>query len=222
MEATQILLSQVNIRLDLVEKKDLDSPLTSLRHLLDRKMMPQESLVQLASLLLARFNPDHINGHQRTLLTYSVALGDSSLDLTRCLLNHGALILPPRSQDTQRERSAFTWLLSSLMEEPQKLDGHFNQTIQLLCQNMTEVVGPEVMRSHTLTSMIHLGHSAEIMGPLFVDLRSILQPFWSQPLSLVHLARNSIRKSLGPKNVAKGVTDLNLPPSLSQYLHYFQ
>lgn len=191
--------------------------MTSLHQLLDRKL-PQESLVQLASTLLAHFNPDQLNGQDRTLLTYSVALGDSAIELSRCLLNHGASVLPPRSTDLNRDRSAFTWLLRSLMNE-QRLTYHL-ETIHLLCQNMTEVNGPEVMRGHILSSMIHLGHTAPVMAPLFLELRSIVQPYWCQPLSLGHLARSSIRNSL-KDHVAHGVTQLNLPPSLSQYLHYY-
>jgi hypothetical protein len=218
LEATQMILNQSELKPDVAEFKDQDTPLTSLRHLLDRNL-PQESLLHLASFYLAQFNADHINGHQRTLLTYSVATGDSVLELTRLLLNHGALVLPPRSKNTLRDRSAFTWLLKSLMRE-QSIEKH-RDTLLLLCQNMTEVVGPEVMRTHVLSTMVHLGHSASVMAPLFLQIRSFVAPFWSQPLPLVHLARSSIRHSLGPKNVASGVTKLNLPPSLSQYLHYY-
>jgi len=223
-EAVELLLSQNNLNPttftcnpDIYDSQDHNSPLTGLHVLLDRNM-PQASLVKLAQLLLAHdFNADHINGQERTLLTYSVSKGDSALDLTRCLLNHGALILPARS-NVVRDRSAFTWLVRSLMKE-QSLDSH-RETILLLCQNMAEVVGPEAMRSHTLSTMIHLGHSASVMAPLFLQLKSILAPFWSQPLDLVHLCRSSIRHSLGPKNLSLGTTKLNLPPSLSQYLHY--
>lgn len=219
VEAAELLLSQLETcNPNIYDLQDHNSPLTGLHMLLDRNL-PQSSLVKLANLLLAHdFDANHINGHERTLLTYSVSKGDLYLDLTKLLLNHGALILPARS-NIVRDRSAFTWLVRSLMKE-QSLDGH-RETILLLCQNMAEVDGPEAMRSHTLSTMIHLGHSASVMGPLFTQLRSLIAPFWSQPLDLVHLCRNSIRRSLGPKNISLGVTQLNLPPSLSQYLHYY-
>jgi len=221
MEAAELLLNQLEpcrINPDVYDLQDHNSPLTSLHMLLDQNL-PQSSLVKLARLMLAHdFDVNHINGHDRTLLTYSVSKGDLYLDLTKLLLNHGALILPARS-NIVRDRSAFTWLVKSLMTE-QSLDGH-KETLLLLCQNMAEVNGPEAMRSHTLSTMIHLGHTASVMAPLFMQLRSLIVPFWSQPLDLVHLCRNSIRRSLGPKNISLGVTQLNLPPSLSHYLHYY-
>jgi len=219
-EAAELLLCQFadTCNQNIYDLEEHNSPLTGLHMLLDRNL-PQASLVKLATLLLSHdFDANHINGHERTLLTYSVSKGDSCLDLTRCLLNHGALILPARS-NIARDRSAFTWLVRSLMKE-QSLDSH-KQTILLLCQNMAEVNGPEAMRSHTLSTMIHLGHSASLNAPLFTQLRSLIAPFWGQPLDLVHLCRNSIRRSLGPKNISLGVTQLNLPPSLSHYLHYY-
>ena len=204
--------------INLADKLNNDTALTCLHKVLDAGL-PQESLVKLASILLDKhFSAEHVNGHQRTLLTYSVALGDSSLELTRCLLNHGAQVLPARSCDVLRDRSSFTWLVRSLMRT-QTLDSH-RQTLMLLCQNMTEMVGPEVTRSHVLTTMIHLGHSASIMAPLFIQLRALIAPYWSQPLNLAHLCRSSIRRSIGPKNVWQGARALNLPPSLTQYLHY--
>ena len=219
MESIQLLLSQDSLQSNVFEFKDKDSVLTSLKHLLTDRNLPQESLVKLAQILLVRFSEssDYTNEHSRTLLSYSVFKGDSVLELTRCLLNHGALILPALSE-VNRDRSAFTWLVKAIMRN-QTLDLH-HETLMLLCQNMTEVVGSEVMRSHILTTMIHLGHSASIMAPLFLQLRSLVAVFWNQPMSLSHLCRNSIRHSLGPKNVNLGVEKLNLPPSLTQYLHY--
>jgi len=221
VEAAELLICQSaegTCNPNIYDLEEHNSPLTSLHKLLDGNL-PQSSLVKLAILLLSHgFDANHINKHERTLLTYSVSKGDSCLDLTRCLLNHGALILPARSNIT-RDRSAFTWLVRSLMKE-QNMNSH-RETILLLCQNMAEVNGPEAMRSHTLSTMIHLGHSASLNAPLFTQLRSLIAPFWSQPLDLVHLCRNSIRRSLGPKNISLGVTQLNLPPSLSHYLHYY-
>lgn len=219
LKAAELLLSE-NIDLGLAENRDEDTALTQLHLLMDRNV-PEESLVALASALLSAkkaANVDHINGQQRTLLTYAVAQGDAFLSLTRNLLNRGARVLPARS-DILRDRSAFTWLVKAVMAR-QDLEGH-KATLQVLCQNMAEVEGPEVMRSHVLSSMIHLGHSATVMGPLFVELRSLVAPFWSQPLALIHLCRRSIRHALGPKNVSEGVAHLSLPPSLSQYLHYY-
>lgn len=219
LKSAELLLSQ-NIDLSLAENRDEDTALTQLHLLMDRNV-PEESLVALASAFLSSAragNVDHINGQQRTLLTYSVAKGDAFLTLTRSLLNHGARVLPARS-DIIRERSAFTWLLKSIMAK-QGLEGH-KATLQVLCQNMAEVEGPEAMRSHVLSSMIHLGHSATVMAPLFVELRSLVAPFWSQPLALIHLCRKSIRAALGRQNVSGGVATLNLPPSLTHYLHYY-
>ena len=225
MEAAELVLSQADPNKELVETSQGDTVLSRLHVLLeDRKEsdLAPAALVPLVSLLAPHFDVNHINSQERTLLTYSVSLGDSALELTRSLLNHGAKVLPARS-DILRDRSAFTWLLRSLMRAPnQSLESH-RETLLLLCQNMCEVEagGPETMRSHVLSTMVHLGHSASVMGPFFLHLRTLLAPFWKQPLSLTHLCRSSIRHSLGPKNVASGVTQLKLPPSLTQYLHYY-
>jgi len=226
MEAAELILSHADPNKDLVDSVEGDTVLSRLHVLLENRKKSQglasSTLVPLVSLLAPKFDVNHINSQERTLLTYSVSLGDSALELTRCLLNHGAQVLPARS-DILRDRSAFTWLLRSLMRAPNaSLDSH-RETLLLLCQNMCEMEagGPENMRSHVLSTMVHLGHSASIMGPFFLQVRDICAPFWKQPLSLTHLCRSSIRHSLGPKNVAQGVTQLKLPPSLTQYLHYF-
>jgi hypothetical protein len=208
--------------LDLVDNcRRKDTVFTKLHVLLDRGLSP-ESLVELVQTLLLRAQTggnvvDQFNAQERNLLSYTVALGDSVLELTRCLLNHGAQVLPARCSII-RDRSAFTWLVRSIMNR-QSLEGH-RETLNLLCQNMAS--DPEVMRTHVLSTMIHLGHSATVMAPLFIQLRALVSPYWAQPLPLIQLCRSSIRHSLGPKNVAVGVTRLSLPPSLTQYLHYFQ
>merc|ERR1719412_192066 len=119
-------------------------------------------MTSLVSSLVSKFldqspNVNHINAHQRTLLTYAVAQGDACLDLTRMLLNHGAAVVPPRSQKW-RDRSAFTWLVRSVMGT-QDLRSH-HATLHLLCQNMADTLGPETMREHVLSTFLHLGHSA--------------------------------------------------------------
>ena len=219
MEAVELVLSHADPNNELVDSSDGDTVLSRLHVLLEDRKTSGLNLVPLVSLLAPKFDINHINSQERTLLTYSVSQGDSSLELTKCLLNHGAKVLPARSEDIYRDRSAFTWLLRTLMRTPDNLE-QYRETLTLLCQNMCETEGAENMRSHVLSTMVHLGHSASVMGPFFVKLRTLLAPFWRQPLSLAHLCRSSIRHSLGPKNVAFGVTQLKLPPSLTQYLHY--
>ena len=179
--------------------------------------------MSLVSSLVSKFldqspNVNHINAHQRTLLTYAAAQGDACLDLTRMLLNHGAAVVPPRSQKW-RDRSAFTWLVRSVMRGTQDLSSH-HATLHLLCQNMADTLGPETMREHVLSTFIHLGHSASLMGPLFVDMKARVSAYWKQPLPLLTLCRKSIRQSLGPKTTSPETARLHLPPSLTQYLHY--
>ena len=192
----------------------------------DEEMTTTPTMSSLVSSLVSKFldqspNVNHINAHQRTLLTYAVAQGDACLDLTRMLLNHGAAVVAPHSQKW-RDRSAFTWLVRSVMQgggTTQDLS-RYHATLHLLCQNMADTLGPETMREHVLSTFVHLGHSASLMGPLFADMKARVSAYWKQPLPLLTLCRKSIRQSLGPKTTSPETSRLHLPPSLTQYLHY--
>ena len=205
--------------LNLTESQDQDSVFTCLRTLIVSCLIPSESLVPLVSKFLDQ-SPEvnHTNTHQRTLLTYSVSMGDFRLDLTRLLLNHGSQVVPAQSQ-RMRDRSAFTWLVHSAMSDRNKLSD-FSATLELLCQNMVDTMGPQDMREHVLSTFLHLGHNAGLQGPLVKAMKLRVSAFWSQPRPLHTLCRKSIRQSLGPKNTSGGIEALRLPPSLSRYLHY--
>jgi len=207
--------------LNLTESQDQDSVFSCFRYFLPSNLAgatASESLVPLISKFLDQSpNVNHINAHQRTLLTYTVAQGDTRLDLTRMLLNNGSLVVPAHSQ-RWRDRSAFTWLVRSVMTS-QDLRGH-HETLLLLCQNMVDIMGPEAMREHVLSTFLHLGRNANLHGPLIMDLKARVAAFWKQPLPLLSLCRKTIRQSLGPKNTSSRTARLHLPPSLTQYLHY--
>lgn len=203
--------------LNLTESQDQDSVFSCLRTLFNG-LIPSESLVPLVSKFLDQSpNVNHINTHQRTLLTYTVSMGDAGLDLTRMLLNHGAHTVPS-SSSRLRERSAFTWLVKSIMSCREL--SKYQLTLDLLCQNMADTLGPGHMREHVLSTFLHLGRNASLMGPLVMALKARVSAFWKQPRPLHTLCRKTIRQSLGPKNMSSGIAQIHLPPSLTQYLHY--
>ena len=211
-----------------LEDCDGNNSLSFLARLLDRQLF--DEALQLAKILLRtpKCDANSVNSLGRSLLSHSVSHGDACADLTRLLLNHGAQVLPFRAAhgcdacDVSRERdsSAFTWFLRAAMR-CQDLS-QSSVTLKLLCDALA--IEPEFMRTHVLSTMLHLGQqsggaSSPSMASLFVDLKSFMAPYWRQPLPLRYLCINRIRGALGPKNITKGAQELNLPSSLLGHLH---
>ena len=67
---------------------------------------------------------------------------------------------------SERERSAFTWFLRSVMEEG-GLDGRA-ETLRLLSHAMGDE--PVRMQAHVMRVMMHLGHSRLALGPVFNEV----------------------------------------------------
>lgn len=185
------------------------------------------------------------DSEERTLLSYSVGLGDASEGLTRLLLNYGAEVIPtqgsllrpaspcvgspespgpppppphPVQQLTkERTQSAFTWLLKSVME--QRALEPFQHTIHLVGQSMADQ--PLRMKRHIKRVMMHLGRGISVNGPLFLELKTLMMPFWCNPLPLRHQCLRQVRKSLGPKRLNRGpVTQLGLPTKLQRLVRF--
>lgn len=180
-------------------------------------------------LIQGQCNVDHVNRKQCTLLSYSVTYGDRSLSLTRLLLNVGAkvwpedtrwLIDPVHRLNLERDCSAFTWLMKSLMREENDMT-NFEQTLYLLGQCMGQE--PIKMRTHVTGVMQHLGGqtSHKAMGALFVRVKSQLCVYWCQPQPLKYLCLKRIRQTIGPKNLSdeNKLKSLDIPNPM---LHYLQ
>ncbi len=230
MESVKLLLGHTDQPDLTLTDREGDTPLTKIGRVLLRRGLYVEAL-ELARAFLHEDRAldwdqsglvNHVNGEQRTLLTYSVSCGDDCLELTLALLNCGARILPDDvSVSTERDRSSFTWLVRGIINNSGSTSNSgwrqlYGETLDLLCQNLE----PETLRSHALTTMVHLGpsHGSGSLGRLFLELRDAMSPFWARPQTLAGLCRKTIRLSAGPKNLAS----LNLPTSLTQYLLYFQ
>ena len=73
-------------------------------------------------------------------------------------------------------------------------------------------------------TMVALGSSREVHGPLFRRLRGLLAPYWLQPLQLQKLAVHSLRRSLGPKRLSTAghelmlMSRLKVPRKLQRYI----
>jgi len=225
-DSTCILLRHgFDVRL---EDVDGNSPLNFISKLLDRKLF-REAL-ELSKIILQdpRCDSNSVNTFGRSLLSQSVTHGDDCVDLTRLLLNNGASVFPFRAtpesnaDDVTRERdaSAFTWYLRTAMRQ-QDLSAS-SLTLKLLCDAMA--VEPELMRTHVLSTMLHLGQqssgaNSSRLASLFIELKSVMAPYWRQPLPLRCLCVNRIRRALGPKHIATRAQQLNLPSSLIGHLH---
>ena len=246
---SRIILCAAGVPLD--QRDSLGcTPLVALGGLLERG---QYSLVfELAGLLLARSDCDvnSVNTAGRSLLSLSAAHLDHSVELTRLLLNHGARVWPggPGGGSVaeitrDREQSAFTWFLRAVINQRSLADSRV--TLACLAHEVSANLPrpatpclttfyfqmgrqPGRMRGHTVRVMLHEGRHPKVLGPVFLQLKLLLSPFWAEPPHLRYLACNSVRRSLGPRRlgVAGGrvgggrrlTEQLGLPRPLTQYL----
>ena len=212
-----------------LEDCDGNNSLVLLSKLLDRKLFNEAVTIAEAILQHPKCDANCVNKSGRGLLSYSVTHGDAAADLTRLLLNHGAQVLPVRASQgcdanevaRERESSAFTSFLRAVMRRQDLESSHV--TLKLLCDALA--VDTEFMRTHVLSTMLHLGQQSSGansagMASLFVELKSTMSPYWRQPLPLRYLCVSRIRDALGPKKILTGAQDLKLPSSLLQHLHF--
>lgn len=206
-----------------------NTPLLQIQHLLCRQLFTEAfeiaSFMILESSMSSGIKVNHVNVANRTLLTYSVVHGDACAPLTRLLLNFGAKVWPFKAVDIgdthiidklyqEREQSSFTWFLRSLMERGCLLNDA-NETLYLLGTSMGEE--PARMRRHVTRTMLQLGKGVLANGPLFLQLKGSLMPFWCKPQELRYQCLKSIRRSLGPKRLSLGgVNRLPLPKKLQR------
>ena len=69
---------------------------------------------------------------------------------------------------SERERSAFTWFLRSVMEEGANGLAGRAETLSLLSHAMGD--DPVRMQSHVMRVMMHLGHARLALGPVFNEV----------------------------------------------------
>lgn len=148
------------------------------------------------------------NGHQ-TLLFHSVASLDAASDLTRLLLNRGADVWYKSEGD-----SPFGSFLQAIIRR-RCVEGA-SVTADLLGRMMGN--RPEAFRLLVLRSMIRHGRYVRVLGPVFVQLKSLLSPYWKQPPSLRYAAWSAIRHHSTGNSWARELQELGLPPSTLRYL----
>ena len=166
---------------------------------------------------------DALDAKGRSLLTYAVEAGDRCLAITRLLINLGAKTFSDQLGN-EAASSAFAWFLRAQMRKPKGRD---------LDEDSLYVLGTAIIaEAHDLgfkaivdRTMVALGTSREVHGPLFRRLRGLLAPYWLQPLQLRQLAVHSLRRSLGPKRLSKGhnaelmmSARLKVPLKLQRYI----
>ena len=143
LPATSLLL-QAGASLD---HRDHDgaTPLLCLARLLELELFALAA--ELASLLLTSSDCDvnSVNSAGRSLLSYSVTYLDSTAELTRVLVNHGARVWPgpdpdcPTVEDIRRdkEQSAFTWFLRAVIHQ-RSLEST-DTSLNCLCHEMAKL-----------------------------------------------------------------------------------
>jgi len=214
-----------------VDTRDLngDTPLLLIKNLITEATaddLPMTSEVcDLLKLLVVEHHAslDALDAKGRSLLTYAVEAGDRCLAITRLLINLGAKTFSDQLGH-EAASSAFAWFLRAQMRKPKGRD---------LDEDSLYVLGTAIIaESHDLgfkaivdRTMVALGTSREVHGPLFRRLRGLLAPYWLQPLQLRQLAVHSLRRSLGPKRLSKGhnaelmmSARLKVPLKLQRYI----
>lgn len=199
-----------------------NTPLLAISHLLENQRW--EDSVAVATHLLdsgLECDVNAVNKESRSLLSLSVSYLDASAELTRILINRGARVWPLPAPAPQvelikedRQQSAFTWFLKSVVKQT-GLEGS-EETLHCLCHDMGR--DPGRMKSHVLSAMLVEGRCPRVLGPIFLQLKLDMAPFWTEPQRLRYLAWTSIRRSLGPKRLNTGSGKLGLPHALSSYL----
>ena len=147
-----------------VEARDDEgnTPLLQLRSLLDAGLFAEAEIIADVLINERGCDANAINSRDRTILSYSVAHADSSVALTRLLLNSGAQVWPDVTQASQsntidnlareKDLSAFTWFLRSLMRREHVTLDNAGETLSLLCVVMGEQ--PSRMRQHVHRTMM--------------------------------------------------------------------
>jgi len=194
-----------------------DSPLTMVRHMLDHGKF--EEAKEVAEILLSHgADPNHRNVCGWSALAYSVIHQDSSLSLTRSLLNSGATILPLDDKDktTDQPYSPLRVLLRSIIK-CQGLDNG-RESIKILGQVMSQ--NPKKMKGHVQTSIVAEGSLITSNAPmLLTEIQSTLSYFWLRPKPLLHLSLHASRRKLGLKRLnSRSLMALSVAPRLQNYL----
>jgi len=193
-----------------------DSPLTMLHHMLDHGKF--EEAKEVADILLSHgADPHHRNVCGWSTLGYSLIHQDSSLSLTRSLLNSGAHILPIGDKDLKDQPYLPLRVLLRSIVKCQSLDNG-RESIKILGQVMSQ--NPKKMKDHVLTSIVAEGSLITSNAPVLLkEIQSTLSYFWLRPKPLLHLSLQASRRKLGLKRLNSGsLMALSVAPRIQNYL----
>ncbi len=221
--ACAAVLVDAGAHLDLIDAAG-NTPLNCLESLLRQGLYNETATIADIFLSISKScDVNRMSRSGRTLLSHSVTYLDLAAEVTRILVNHGGRVWPgaapasPASVESliqDREQSAFTWFLRSLIQT-NNLAGA-ESTLNSLSHEMGQ--DPGRMKSHVKRVMLAEGKHPKVLGPLYLKLKLAMCPFWDEPQHLRYLAWNSIRRSIGPKRLAASSKQLGLPLSLRKYL----
>jgi len=219
-DISQLVQLLVEAKVGINENDDHgDSPLTMVRHMLEDGKFKEAA--EVAEILLEQgADPNHRNVCGWSALAYSVIHQDSSLNLTRSLLNCGGKILPIDDKDmhTDQPYLPLRVLLRSVIK-CQSLD-NARESIKILGQVMSQ--NPKKMKEHVLSSIVAEGSLITSNGPaLFKEIQSTLSYFWLRPKPLLHLSLHASRSKLGLKRLNSGsLKGLFVAPRIQNYLSF--
>lgn len=179
--------------------------------LVDTDILEVCSLVSVLAQDLEDDDLDQPDNKGRSLLTYAVEAGDRALALTRMLVNLGA-----------DPEASFAWYLRSQMSKSELEDDLDEDTLYVLSTAVMEKAGGgQGLKAMVDRTMVALGTSKQVHGPLFRKIRGLLAHNWLRPPQLRSLAVKSLRRSLGPKRLSKGhavMSRLKVPRKLQRFI----
>lgn len=193
-----------------------DSPLTMVRYMLEDGNF--EEAKEVAEILLDEgADPNHRNVCGWSTLGYSAIHQDSSLSLTRSLLNSGAKILPIDDKDMKTDQP-FRVLLRSIIK-CQSLDNG-RESIKLFGQVMSQ--NPQEMAVHVQTAIVAEGSLITANAPVLIkEIQSTLSILWLRPKPLRLLSLQASRRKLGLKRLNSGsLKALYVAPRIQNYLSF--
>ena len=190
----------------------LDTPLTLVRHVMEKDDF---SLALTLAEILIRFGADvdHRNKAGWSLLSCSVQHLDSSIHVSRLLLNSGASFLP---RSFSHSHKPFAVFLRSVIRQ-QSLE-NTEELLRLIGTSLSDK--PAEMR--TLVNSVLVSETrfpSTIIPELMLQVRRRLEVYWLQPLPLSTLCLNQVRKKIGAKRLnSETLAALKLPARIEDYL----
>ena len=226
-------ISTLDIDVNIIDKQG-ESALTLLgQHLPERSdsqeaqnSTEREYIAQIALILLRMgANVNHTNKKGFSLLSYSLKHLDSSIELTRLLLNYGSDLL--NNRDSSKNYPLAIFIRSILQQGSLENAG---RSIHLLGSVLSASKNPGDYESAVRSTLLaEAKHPRSHVPNLIIELKDKFEFYWSEPSSLMNISIHTIRDVLINNNndtrqyicIDDKIENLGLPGKLHNYLNLY-